>query len=159
MSRGNQSVTSSTRTFMPPNMTKDEKSVPRRFKLGRANLAWILVALLVVISGFLYSQYRAAQHKLHTTPSAEAKAQQINNVISQVGKLIILPKGETPTVATIVNADKLHDQAFFAQAKNGDKVLVYSQTKQAFLYRPSTNQLVNVAPLSVTPNGGVQPSH
>jgi len=70
-----------------------------------------------------------------------------------------LPAHETPTVATVVHADKLRGQSFFANARNGDKVLVYGKEKEAILYRPSTDQIVTIAPVTVTPTGSNLSSH
>ncbi|MEO7364045.1 MAG: hypothetical protein ABIV43_00865, partial [Candidatus Saccharimonadales bacterium] len=60
----------------------------------------------------------------------------------------IVPADETPTVATVSNVEKLKGQTFFANAQIGDKVIVYVNAKQAILYRPSTNQIVTMAPVN-----------
>jgi hypothetical protein len=54
---------------------------------------------------------------------------------------------EQPTVATVSDITKLKDQAFFNNAKNGDKVLIFKNTKKAIIYRPSTNQIIEIAPI------------
>ena len=53
-----------------------------------------------------------------------------------------------PTLVTVQDVTKLQDQEFFEKAQNGDKVLIYEQAKKAYLYRPSTNRVINVAPVS-----------
>jgi hypothetical protein len=73
----------------------------------------------------------------------------VAGVIAQVGELITLPEGETPTVASVADLDKLRDQPFFAYAEVGDRVLIYRQAKKAYLYRPSINKLIEVAPVVV----------
>jgi hypothetical protein len=78
--------------------------------------------------------------------AAQTEAQ---TLISQIGKLTDLPQGETPTVATVTDITKLKDQPFFTNAKNGDKVLIYTTAKKAYLYRPSTNKLINIAPVNL----------
>ncbi len=55
----------------------------------------------------------------------------------------------TPTVATVSDPAKLQGQTFFANAKVGDKVLIYTNAKMAYLYDPISNKLINVAPLNI----------
>lgn len=74
---------------------------------------------------------------------------QTDTLISKVSKLIQLPAGETPTIANVTDADQARKQsAFFKDAQNGDKVLMYVKAGEAILYRPSTNKIVLVAPLT-----------
>ena len=80
----------------------------------------------------------------------DISAEQTAAIIAKVGKLIVLPEGETPTIATVSDPEKLKDQPFFANAKAGDKVLVYTNAKEAFLYDPVDNKLLNVAPLNIS---------
>lgn len=95
-------------------------------------------------------QYREATRKLQS-PYPAAATQQANDVIDKVSKLVVVPANETPTVVNVSNVEKLKDQAFFAKAKDGDKVVVYAKQKQAILYRPSTNQIVNISTVTGTP--------
>lgn len=148
-----QSTTSSTRTFItpPPTAKKPEKKrklPPLKQYLNRKNLPWIIAAVLILICLFLFVQYHSAQNKL----SGGNSAKQTTALVARVGKIAVLPAGETPTVATVVHADRLHNQIFFANAQDGDKVLVFSKEKQAILYRPSTNQIVTIAPVNVAPD-------
>jgi len=62
-----------------------------------------------------------------------------------------LPKDEEPTIATVLDKEKLKDQLFFAKAENGDKVIIYSKNQKAILYRPSINKIIDVAPISIAP--------
>ncbi|HUO50793.1 MAG TPA: hypothetical protein VMU25_04495 [Candidatus Paceibacterota bacterium] len=76
------------------------------------------------------------------------------SIVAKVGALIELPQGEVPTVATVSDLSKLQGQAFFAHAKVGDIVLIYTGARKAYLYDPSENKLVEVAP--ITTNGAQQ---
>ncbi|KND48809.1 MAG: hypothetical protein AB200_00005 [Parcubacteria bacterium C7867-005] len=64
------------------------------------------------------------------------------SVVSEVQKLTDLPKGEDPTIATVNDPTTLSNQKFFKDAKKGDRVLIYTEAKKAFLYRPSENRVV-----------------
>lgn len=107
----------------------------------------VLVALLVLIGygggAYYFYQYK----KLTRDPSAVAK-QETDNLVAAVSKLILLPTGESPAVATVQDKEKLSSEVFFKNALNGDKVLIYYVAKKAFLYRPSTNKIIETAPLS-----------
>lgn len=76
-------------------------------------------------------------------------ADEVKKLVLEVGKLIDLPTGEDPTVATVTDISKLKDQPFFQKAKNGDKVLIYTQAKKAILYDPKIKKVIDVAPLNI----------
>lgn len=108
----------------------------------------VVVALALAI--FFGVQYHQTQNrnKLLSDPQTSAKLQ-VADTVTAVGKLVDLPTGETPTLATVTDAPKLKTQAFFAKAENGDKVLIYTQAKEAILYRPSTNKIMQIAPVNI----------
>lgn len=117
----------------------------------KASVIIILLLLVAAASAgvayYFYQHYQQAQRLLHD-PDAVAR-EEVKNLVEQVGKFIELPPNEEPTVATVSDKDKLQDQPFFARAENGDKVLIYTQTKKAILYRPSTNKIIEVAPINI----------
>lgn len=109
--------------------------------------AIILLTALIGSSYYFYSKYQKAQMLLNNTGAVGKE--EVKTLVYQVGKLIELPANETPTVATVTDIIKLKDQPFFTKAKNGDKVLIYTQAKKAILYRPSTNKVIDVAPVNI----------
>lgn len=106
-------------------------------------MALIVVALFVA-SGYFYLQYQ----KIKKNPEIVTK-QETEALVEQAGKLIDLPKDETPQVATVLDKDKLKDQPFFANAQNGDKILIYTKAKKAIVFRPKENRLINVGPIAI----------
>jgi hypothetical protein len=82
-----------------------------------------------------------------TTPTPEVKS---DDMVARVGALIDLPVGETPTIATVSDPSKLEGQAFFAKAKKGDVVLIYTTAREAYLYDPARNKLIEVAPITTS---------
>jgi len=84
-------------------------------------------------------------------PQESAKLE-TERVKASVAQLIDVPEGEDPTIASVVDASKLSSQAFFKNAQNGDKVLMYAQAKKAILYRPGTNKIIEVAPINIGNN-------
>jgi LPS O-antigen subunit length determinant protein (WzzB/FepE family) len=106
-----------------------------------------VVVLTLVPSLYFYNQYRQAQEKLQN-PQINAK-EEIKRIIEKVSRLMVLPEGEEPTVATVSDVEKLKSQPFFVKAQNGDKVLIFTAAKKAILYRPSLNKIVDIAPINV----------
>lgn len=106
----------------------------------------ILVGVVVLSSGtaiYFYNEYSALQHD-----PKKVSQEEVNKVVAQVSKLMFLPEGETPTLATVADLNKLKGQSFFAKAKIGDKVLIYANAKKAILYNPGSNKIVEVAPIN-----------
>ncbi len=121
-------------------------------------LPWILLIVVVVVSGFLVvSQFKKAKKlsqevvELKQSPQ-QAVQEQAKELLDKVGKLIILPADEEPTIATVTDLKPLQDQPFFKNAKLGDKVLIYSVSKKAVLYREDQNIVVEVAPINFDNN-------
>ncbi len=111
-------------------------------------LAGILVVVVAIGVGiYYYLQFDKAQ-KLLKNPSLAAQNEQ-QSLIDKVGKLIDLPKDEQPTIATVSDVTKLKDQKFFAKAKNGYKVLIYSKSQKAILYDPKANKIIEVGPINI----------
>jgi hypothetical protein len=107
------------------------------------NLIVALVILLILTGGGL------AYYMLGGPNSKAAAQDELKDVVSKVGKLMVLPEGETPTLATVADPEKLRDQKFFTNAKTGDKVLIYANSQKAILYNPSSNKIVEVAPVNL----------
>ena len=80
--------------------------------------------------------------------AAGAQSAKSSDIIAQVGTHIELPQGETPTIATVTDPSKLIDQPFFAKARAGDIVLIYTAAREAYLFDPTQNKLVTVAPIT-----------
>ena len=121
-----------------------------------AKMSWkkwlaLLVILALVAGGiwfaYDYSQLRKENEKLSDPQQAAREA--TTALVNEVGALTDLPAGETPTIATVSDVSKLKNQAFFANAQNGDKVLIFTQAKSAYLYRPSTGKIIEIAPINL----------
>lgn len=95
-------------------------------------------------AGYFYYQYK------HPEKAAE---KEVKDVVEAVSALMVLPEGETPTLATVTDKAKLGDKQFFQKSENGDKVLIYSGAGKAILYRPDQNKIVDVAAIDVASQG------
>lgn len=114
-------------------------------------IVFIIVASLAGIGSgiYFYSKYQSAQKQLRQASLNTAPQEDVKSLVDKINKLIKLPEGETPTVATVSNLDRLKDQPFFANAKVGDQVLIYTLAKKAILYDPFDNRVVEVGPLII----------
>jgi hypothetical protein len=114
----------------------------------------VFICLVAVVAGALYLYaHNSKKDKL------VAVKNEVKKTIDKVSVLMVLPKGEDPTVATVADITKLSAQPFFEKAQNGDKVLIYAKAGVAILYRPSVNKIVTVAPVkTVADNTAVTPS-
>ena len=107
----------------------------------------VIVLILFISSLYFYNQYQKTKQLLQN--SNQQVTVNANVLIAQVGKLIQLPVNENPTIATVSDETKLAGETFFANAKNGDKVLIYAQAKKAILYRPSINKIIEVSSVNI----------
>ena len=73
---------------------------------------------------------------------------EVRSLVEDVGEHMLLPKDETPTLATVSDLHALEGQEFFRNAKEGDKVLMYLISRQAILYRPSIDRIIEVGPIT-----------
>jgi hypothetical protein len=122
----------------------------------RLVLEILMVVLIVVLGAYSYTlmqdktKLQDQVTALNNNPVIMAQ-KETDALIAKVSKLTQLPKGETPTVAVVSDAAAAKkQQAFFAKAENGDKVLIYVKAGEAVLYRPSTGKIVLVAPINLS---------
>lgn len=129
-------------------ITSPQSPLPVPFPPQKKNyIIFALIIFLVISTGaayYFYSQLTSVTGKPNQDARAEVKA-----LVAKVGQLILLPDGEDPTVATVVDPERLKDQPFFAKTKKGDKVLIYTGAKKAVLYNPESNKIIEVAPVSI----------
>lgn len=130
-------------------MDTAETDVPTTRGTSLAVKATITVVVLLLLGSagtavYFYKQFSNLKKNPNKVAVDESKS-----IIDAVGKLIVLPSGEQPTLATVTDPEKLKDQPFFASAKKGDKVLIYTNAKKAILYDPAENKIVEVAPINI----------
>jgi hypothetical protein len=144
---------------VPAGRTSSIKIPKPSFKKSGNNkaplFAVIAVLALVGVGGVGYQKYSALQKENQRLANPQAAAEdEANRLKQEVGALIELPN-ENPTIATVVDVEKLKNQTFFANAQNGDRVLLFASAKKAVLYRPTTKKIVEVAPINIGDTAGV----
>jgi hypothetical protein len=132
----------------------DEKKPIFSF-INKKNIFWmflfVLIVSLVGMSGYFYFQYKKAT-------AVDAGKNEIASYVLKIGKFMVLPEGEEPTMATVADKERLSSQSFFAKAENGDKVLFFSKSQKAILYRPSQNMIIEATAMAGGISGGTVPN-
>ncbi len=102
-----------------------------------------LLACAVVISVVLY--FRIPKN------SEADQRKDLERTLQKVSRIMVLPANEEPTLATVTDLSKLKDQPFFANAQQGDKVLIYPRSLKAILYSPSKDKIIEVSSVNLPP--------
>lgn len=140
----------------PVVVTKTPNSSKRIRKptwLTRLRLVLIWAIIATIACGVLAVSVASQRKEISKLKSNQAVDDETTQLIARVASLVSLPEGETPTIATVTDVEKLKSQAFFAKAENGDKVLIFSKARKAYLYRPTTNKIVEIGPINIGSNG------
>ena len=126
---------------MKPQANETKKLISAKILLSLAGI--ILIGGLLFFAGYYYLQYKKMLASQNVSVQSEIKT-----LTDKIGKFVDLPTNEEPTMAEVKDTEKLKGQLFFANAQNGDKVLIYSQNRKAILYRPATNKVIEVTSLA-----------
>lgn len=128
-------------------------------KAKRKVLSTVLVLGLLALVVIIDVKRRAAEDQLAklsmrldqinggNTEESRALAKEI---VEKLGSLMMLPTGIEPTVATIVDVEKLRVQNkdFYANAQNGMQLVIYPTF--AVIYDEKINKIINFAPVQIT---------
>ena len=129
---------------------KDKKGVKKETKR-----IITLVIFIIILAGIIFGIFVLVRGLSSPSPENPQEDQlaiqkEIEDVIEKIGNHLILPEGETPTMATVVDAATLiEEQPFYRNTIDGDKVLIYTQNQQAIIYSPSRDIIVNVGPVVI----------
>ena len=138
------------------NIKETYNEIPSKGNLFVKVILILFVLSLIALFASLLSHRRISKEiaRLSTpTGQKELAKKEIDELVKKVSKLIILPTDETPTVATVNDADDLSkSQTFYKGSSNGDKVLIYFKAQKAYIYSPTKDVLINVGPIYVDKN-------
>ena len=120
----------------------------KKLKIFSALLSTLIIVLIALgaVGYIKYNDLKKENARL-SNPEESAKTE-LENLKKKISTLVDVPTDEEPTIATVTDTTKLKDQPFFVKAENGDKVFMYQKAKKAILYRPSTNKIIEVAPIT-----------
>lgn len=71
-----------------------------------------------------------------------------SEVVASVGKHMILPPTESPTLAVVEDKSKL-ESSLKEVAETGDQILFYTRSGTVIVYRPSIDKIVSVQPILI----------
>ena len=97
----------------------------------------IIGAVVLVLLGVFYFVHRAGGSSSPTD----------KQVAARLGTIILLPANVMPTIAVIMDANALRQQQpnFFADAQNGDRLILYPGL--AIIYDYSANKIIKIGPI------------
>lgn len=145
-----ETETSAPEPLMPQSVVQRTQS-----KSMFSYVPWILIVLVILAAGFfIYSKQQQAKSLQQELSELKQNPQKITEeetkaLLDKVGQLVELPD-EQPSIATVTDLKPLADQEFFTNAQIDDKVLIYTSSKKAILYRPSTNKIIEIAPVNIS---------
>lgn len=143
-----------------PAAKKAKKSKLRKPKLTTVVVLLVLLGLAAG-SAYLYMKYDETQQKVEQLSTVQGQEElnktQTEQLLGEMRQMILLPTDEDPAVATIIDINQLNSNEFYKDAQNGDRVIVYSNAKKAYIYRPESKIIVNVGSFSVEASQQQQP--
>jgi hypothetical protein len=129
------------------------KPSPKKWLNPGSRFWFILIGvsfILMVVTGAVLIWDKYDEYQTLTKNSVSDNQARDAQVLSAVGKLMLLPADEAPTIVPITDVESLKkEQPFYANAQNGDLVLVFMKSQKAIIYNSVKNILVNVGPIYV----------
>lgn len=140
---------------------QEQPYTPKKKRKTFKKIILSLVVLMIVYYGYSwYKGYpliqinKGSDSALYNYDQLSPEMQQAKDVQdraiikSVLSGMADVPKEEDFLLQEIVDAKKIQkEQLFFAEAKNGDKIVVFKAAKKAYLFRPSENRIVTSGPV------------
>lgn len=98
----------------------------------------ITVVFVIAMCLLMGSFYKSQQAKHEKAVEAENSV-----ILEKISKLLNIPT-EKPIISNVNSKEDFANAPTFKNAEKGDKVIVWVSANQAVLYRPSTNQVIDV---------------
>ncbi|MFC1646987.1 LytR C-terminal domain-containing protein [Patescibacteria group bacterium] len=112
----------------------------------------VIIVAAISASVYFYTGYRKTQALLKNP--AQATQEENKKLVEDISMMIDVPEGEEPTIAAVSDKEKLAGQPFFANAENGDRVILYPSIQKAILYRPTTGKIIEMSQVNVGSQNG-----
>lgn len=106
------------------------------------------VVMVLLLGYYMLSDSKTTVTNTAAGESTEQAAADLAEVVASVGRHMSLPGDDEPVLAEVTDADALKaQQAFFADAVNGDKLLLFPKSLKAIIYSPSRDLIINAGPI------------
>ena len=129
-------------SFIPSAMA-DPKPAESKKGISKPFIVGVIVVGVIILGAAAIYIFAVTRENTPIPNKANLELAQVQEVIDNVAKLMDIPEGEAPIMLYVSNADNLKSQDFFKNAENGDRVMVFKSSKQAILYRASTNKIIS----------------
>lgn len=146
--------------IIPPVSTpKREIAKPKAGRRSHLGSVVLVVGILAVLGLFAWAEVQR-RHAVRQLASTQQQLEEIKKstsrsgaevakaVLDKVRKHIDVPSDPAPTVATIVDVDRLRQTSdFYKKAKNGDNLIITEN--RAILYDPDKDIVIDVVPVQI----------
>ncbi|GEM_PF-270005 len=125
------------------------KKIVDKLKKSLHNKKVIAVSVFIAafpILFFLSLSYKRYYDSKNLSPMLN---NDVDRLIAEISEIMQIPEDEKPQIGTVVNVKELKEKKFFAEAKEGDKVLIFTKAKKVILYRPSIKKIINAGMLDL----------
>lgn len=127
--------------------------ITKMSKAQKALFSIITIVAIGAVVGCVVLANKLTTLQTAANASQTANAAEVQKTVDAVGKFIVLPENEVPTMATVSDPEKLKDQPFFKNSEVGDVVLIYPLARKAILWRPSSDKIIEVSAINIPSEG------
>lgn len=118
------------------------KAAPKKSRLH----IWIIVLAAICVIAIATSVFFYLRS---TTSPATSASRERDALVREVGQLVLLPNEEA-SVLTVADKSKLKNVALTDRVENGDKMLLFAQSKRLVVYRPKSHKVIDMLTISDT---------
>jgi hypothetical protein len=118
-------------------------------KIFRIVIIIFIILIILTLSFFTFYFYKKSNN-INNLSNKELSTSEINKVIKKVQAIVVVPEEETPSVAMVTDPTLLSAQSFFASAKKGDIVLLYSSLGKVILFDMQIGKIIDIAPIDMS---------
>ena len=143
---------------MKTEMSKDRAGSKPVSVLATAGVVAAVLIVVVLLGYLAIDKFKVMPGNKPAAPVA-GKDGEVSpddmKMLEQLGKILLLPKDVTPTIALVTDVEALKKQQpeFFVNAKNGDRVILYPG--MAIIFDATANKIVKVGPIVQAQNSQI----